>query len=95
VLSGLAVIGLCAVLLILGTRSGISVNADGVTVRGQLTLSRHVPWHEVVRFEAEQIGGNRGYSLSVWSNYVTVVCRGRPALRTSVLGLPRFDGRDC
>jgi hypothetical protein len=36
-------------------------------------------------------GGNRGYSLIVWSNYVTVVCRDRQALRTSACAFNTQD----
>ena len=64
------------------TRAGIGVNADGVTVRSALGRGRFVPWDDVVKFHVDSREwwartGNMGTT-----NYVTVVCRDRPPLRT-------------
>jgi hypothetical protein len=74
VLTGLVAAALEVALVIAGLRSGIGVDADGVTVRNLLGRSRHVPWDEVIRFDTMLQEGAR-YGAA--TNFVTVVCRRR------------------
>jgi hypothetical protein len=82
--SGLVIVVPSAVLLIVRRRGGIGVNADGVTVRGALGWSRHVPWHEVVSFDVDSQEQPRyRYTGPATTQFVVVVCRHGPPLRTS------------
>lgn len=92
VLSGLVVVVPAAVLLILLMRSGIGVNSDGVTVRGVQGRSRHVPWHEVVRFDVDTRSLVNQYGTGT-VNYVTVVCRDGSSLRTMGCRFSMLDRR--
>ena len=75
-LACLAVLSLETILVTLAMRAGIGVDAGGVTVRSLLGRSRRVPWQDVVRFHAEEIGSYRGTT----SYRVAVVCRDGPPL---------------
>lgn len=82
--SGLVIIVPSVVLLIVGRRGGVGVNAAGVTVRGALGWSRHVPWREVVSFDVDSREQPRYRGFGPYTTqFVVVVCRNGPPLRTS------------
>jgi hypothetical protein len=86
---GLLLDVVAAWLLVAGTRAGIGVGTNGVTVRSALGRSRHVPWNAVTGFEDVRPPLRRARA---GTHAIAVICSDRDPLTTSACRYQRWVG---